>query len=78
MECLRCRGMMVVERFEDLRGDPHEISFHGWRCVCCGDVVDPVIVHHRTSLAVATSLVQPPRSRLAETVKTWNLEIEAA
>jgi hypothetical protein len=40
--------MMVEERFEDLRGDPHDISFHGWRCVCCGDVVDPVIVRHRT------------------------------
>ena len=49
MECLRCHGMMVEERFEDLRGDPHHISFRGWRCVCCGDVVDPVIVRHRTA-----------------------------
>lgn len=49
MECLRCHGMMVEERFEDLRGDPHDVSFPGWRCVCCGDVVDPVIVRHRTA-----------------------------
>jgi len=56
MECLRCHGMMVVERFEDLRGDPHHISFHGWRCVCCGNIVDPVIIRHR---AVGLSPVLP-------------------
>lgn len=48
MECLRCHGLMVEERFEDLRGDPHHVSFHGWRCVCCGNIVDPVITRHRT------------------------------
>jgi hypothetical protein len=47
---------MVEERFEDLRGDPHHISFHGWRCVCCGNVVDPVIIRHR---AVGLSPVVP-------------------
>jgi hypothetical protein len=54
--------MMVEERFEDLRGDPHHISFLGWRCVCCGDVVDPVIVRHRTvglSPVVPIHAVQP-------------------
>jgi len=49
MECLRCHGLMVEERFEDLRGDPHHISFHGWRCVCCGNIEDPVIARHRTA-----------------------------
>jgi len=48
MDCLRCHGLMVQERFEDLRGDPQHISFRGWRCVCCGNVVDPVIIRHRT------------------------------
>jgi len=47
MDCLRCHGLMVEERFEDLRGDPHLISFRGWRCVCCGNIVDPVIIRHR-------------------------------
>lgn len=58
MDCLRCHGLMVQERFEDLRGDPHHISFHGWRCVCCGNVVDPVIIRHR---AVGLSPVLPIR-----------------
>ena len=56
MECLRCHGLMVEERFEDLRGDPHHVSFHGWRCVCCGNIVDPVIARHR---AVGFSQVLP-------------------
>jgi hypothetical protein len=49
MNCLKCHGLMVEERFEDLRGDPQHISFYGWRCVCCGDVVDPVIIRHRAA-----------------------------
>jgi hypothetical protein len=56
MNCLRCHGLMVGERFEDLRGDPQHISFHGWRCVCCGNVVDPLIIQHR---AVGLSSVLP-------------------
>jgi hypothetical protein len=47
---------MVEERFEDLRGDPHHISFYGWRCVCCGNIVDPVITRHR---AIGLSPVLP-------------------
>ena len=58
MECLRCHGLMVEERFEDLRGDPHHISFHGWRCVCCGNVVDSLIIRHRS---VGLSPVLPMR-----------------
>lgn len=49
MNCQRCHGLMVEERFEDLRSDPHHISFRGWRCVCCGDIVDPVIIRHRVA-----------------------------
>jgi hypothetical protein len=63
MDCLRCHGLMVEERFEDLRGDPQHISFHGWRCVCCGNVIDPVIIRHRTvglSPALPIPMVQSP------------------
>jgi len=82
MDCLRCHGIMVEERFEDLRGDPHHISFHGWRCVCCGDVVDPVIVRHRTAgfspvlpIRLAQSAAHTaPRYAFPE----WSLETPAA
>jgi hypothetical protein len=69
---------MVEERFEDLRGDPHHISFYGWRCVCCGDVTDPVILHNRSNQALAAFCNQPHRMRLAEAARNWNLDFEAA
>jgi len=50
MDCSRCQGLMVEERFEDARGDLREVSFHGWRCVCCGNIVDPIIIKHRAGL----------------------------
>ncbi len=36
--CLRCSGLMVVESCVD---------FPVWRCVQCGEIVDPVILHNR-------------------------------
>jgi hypothetical protein len=47
MTCLRCDGLMVHEKFEDLDGlwsSDHE--FTGWRCLNCGAIVDPVITAH--------------------------------
>lgn len=82
MECLRCHGMMVKERFEDLRGDPHEISFHGWRCVYCGDVVDPVIARHRTAGLSPVLPIQLARSAAHTAPRysfpEWGLETPAA
>jgi hypothetical protein len=58
MTCLRCEGLMVCEKFEDLEGlgsSDHE--FTGWRCLNCGAIVDPVIAaHRRIRSLVATSL----------------------
>jgi len=48
MRCLRCDGLMVREKFEDLGGlgsTDHEYA--GWRCINCGAIVDPVIAAHR-------------------------------
>jgi hypothetical protein len=69
---------MVEERFEDLRGDPQHISFYGWRCVCCGNVADPVILHNRSNQAVAAFNTQLHRTQRAEAAKAWNLNFEAA
>jgi len=58
MTCLRCDGLMVQEKFEDLDGlwsSDHE--FTRWRCVNCRAIVDPVIAAHRHIRSlVATSL----------------------
>lgn len=47
MSCHRCHGLMVRDSFVDLRDDTGRLKFQGWRCVNCGEVVDPVVLAHR-------------------------------
>ena len=42
MKCLRCGGIMVLEKFYGTS----EV-FLGWRCITCGDIVDQVILENR-------------------------------
>ncbi|MBI4401828.1 MAG: hypothetical protein HY581_09380 [Nitrospirae bacterium] len=49
MECPRCKGAMVEDVFEDLRDDTGSLNFTGWRCIICGEILDPVIVTNRES-----------------------------
>lgn len=37
-QCERCGGLMVSEEYDD---------FNGWRCILCGERVDPVILAQR-------------------------------
>ena len=46
MECPRCRGTMVVDHFVDM-ATSGEIWMPGWRCLMCGEIVDPLIENHR-------------------------------
>jgi hypothetical protein len=48
MRCARCEGLMVREKFEDLGAlGPNDYEYAGWRCINCGEIVDPVIAAHR-------------------------------
>lgn len=38
--CHRCGGLMVPEKV-------HELGSYNWRCVSCGERIDPVILAHR-------------------------------
>ena len=38
--CHRCGGLMVPEPV-------HELASYDWRCVSCGERIDPVILAHR-------------------------------
>lgn len=42
--CPRCGGLMVAEWCEDLS------DYTAQRCVQCGEVIDPVILHNRGAL----------------------------
>jgi hypothetical protein len=52
---------MVVDRFTDLLDETGQITFRGWRCVCCGEIVDPVIVTNRTRTHEPSSKPRHPR-----------------
>jgi len=38
---------MSHEPFEDLRDDTGVLHFYGWRCLGCGEIIDPVILANR-------------------------------
>ena len=65
MPCRRCSGLMVADRFTDLLDETGQITFGGWRCVSCGEIVDPVILSNRQRRATAVS--KPRHARLL----TW-------
>lgn len=47
MHCTRCDGLMVTDSLVDLRESSIPMWMKGWRCVSCGNIVDPLIQHHR-------------------------------
>lgn len=47
MECTRCDGLMVSNELIDMRESSIPMWMTGWRCVSCGNIVDPLIQRHR-------------------------------
>ena len=46
MNCGRCQGLMITDRFIDLEETGY-LWMTGWRCMNCGHVVDHVTEHNR-------------------------------
>ena len=66
MDCTRCHGTMALERFCDLYDETGQLCFMGWRCLTCGEVLDPVIVRNRRAQQKS---VMPVRSRARRRLK---------
>lgn len=49
MKCTRCKGQMSYEHFQDLEDDTGHFDFEGWRCMSCGEILDPGIYFNRKS-----------------------------
>ena len=49
--CARCGGLMVVEYYIDLQDDTGQIGLTAWRCMSCGEVIDPTILRNRENPA---------------------------
>lgn len=47
MLCLRCGGLMVPDQCEDLLEVSGPVRTEIWRCTCCGDIEDPLILKNR-------------------------------
>ena len=44
-KCLRCNGAMAYNKYYGSHGE-----FWGWKCLICGEIVDPVILNNRQSM----------------------------
>ena len=53
MTCSRCQGLMVGDDLIDLQESYVPMWMCGWRCVACGNIVDPLIQRHRMQRAGA-------------------------
>ncbi len=62
MTCTRCKGFMVIDDLIDLQESLLPMWMRGWRCVACGNVVDPLIQRHRLS--------QQPNAKRSARTKT--------
>ncbi len=49
MKCPRCAGFMIRDDFLDLLDEAGQCRFVAWRCLICGEVLDPLIAKHRMS-----------------------------
>lgn len=45
--CSRCKGLMVVEQGFDSLNSAGPVDIPLRRCVQCGEMIDPVILHNR-------------------------------
>ena len=58
MKCSRCQGLMVSDHLLDIKETMGPMWVKSWRCVACGNIVDPLIEKHRAERArIATPLV---------------------
>ncbi len=42
MDCPKCKGMMMLERFSDIF-----LVFYAWKCINCGAIIDRTISSNR-------------------------------
>jgi hypothetical protein len=72
MPCPRCRGLLVQDVFYDLLDGTGHLRFNGWRCVCCGNVLDCLIVRNQRvgMKGIAQELHLSGRHRCVEPLRT--------
>ena len=66
MTCTRCQGCMAKDHFLDLRESSKSMRMAGWRCLICGNVLDPVMERNRLGqgLAAVVSTARVPDQKM--------------
>lgn len=49
MKCTRCSGIMVVDHLLDMQESYLPMWMQAFRCLACGNIVDPLIHYHRVT-----------------------------
>lgn len=62
MSCLRCGGLCVPSYLSSLERDGIDAPEMLWRCVNCGDYVDPEILAHRGAQVLPARQRARPRT----------------
>ncbi len=62
MTCTRCQGCMAKDHFLDLMESAESMWLAGWRCLNCGNVLDPVLERNRggQEMAAVVSTARVP------------------
>ena len=61
MECPKCKGLMMLERFSDFF-----LIFYAWKCINCGAIIDRTISNNRRkSLAARDAQTVATHGKLA-------------
>ncbi len=53
MQCLRCQGLMIVNRMQESSSSDAVV---GWRCLLCGESIDPGIEANRASTPLSVRI----------------------
>jgi hypothetical protein len=56
MTCTRCQGCMAKDYFLDLMESAESMWLVGWRCLNCGNVLDPVMERNRLGQGIAAGV----------------------
>ncbi|HSB44097.1 MAG TPA: hypothetical protein VLD60_03745 [Nitrospira sp.] len=51
MDCPKCQGLMLLERFSDFF-----LVFYAWKCLNCGAIIDRTISNNRKNSLAANAV----------------------
>ena len=63
MDCPKCKGLMMLERFSDFF-----LVFYAWKCINCGAIIDKTICNNRKQSLAANAAKNAAKDVEAATV----------